>query len=86
MATPNVPSVLWLGRVENEWPIQAWETEEQAKRWLADGETRPSSNRRHIWQVAIKEPVEFKIVYTEPRLEPVREHPLMAGEIARAGE
>ena len=63
--TSRIPRVLWFGRTDGEWPIRCFETEDQAKRWLA--EPNPV-NKRHLFLADVRNPIEYELVTPEPVL------------------
>lgn len=64
-AVVKLPEELYLGIIENEWPIRAFESVAHALHWLGE-----DPRKRHLWHVVPANP--RKMIYVppgEPRLE-----------------
>lgn len=62
----DLPPELWIGKVNNEWPLRVWASPEPAARWLADYDEK-GKRLWHVTEMTVTElrltpPVEQKLV------------------------
>lgn len=77
MSHRELPEVVWLGKVDGEWPVHAFVSADHAMHWL-DQEMRQSTGyvcKKRVWEVQLHqaERTQVRLVKPEPYLDWVSE-------------
>lgn len=64
----KLPTELWFGTTDAQWPIHCWEAERHAIAWVRE---QDGLRKRRIWKASVSNPVEYTLVTPEPHLEVV---------------
>lgn len=53
-----LPHQLWIGTIDDEWPLQAFGRKEEAKRWL---EQSSRNKTKRLWRLEVVKAVEMTL-------------------------
>lgn len=65
--TDALPDVVWIGKVNREWPLHIFISEGHAIDWMKDRKT--GHKQRRIWKVRLAAMVEYQLIAPDPYLE-----------------
>lgn len=71
--THGLPTEVWIGRTEGEWPLVIMTTEPAVELWLGQKHEpgrEDRSYRRHVWKVALNVLHEVELVEPRPYIQP----------------
>jgi hypothetical protein len=68
----DMPEEIFIGKIQGEWPLHAWEAEAHATVWLSESSPQTGRQRR-LWKATVTYDAELDLVKPVPARLKVKE-------------